>query len=341
MKNKFTFMFLSFLLLLVFNGGSYSQTNCTGAKIFAEKNCVGDDVSPIEKELYRIVNDYRAKNNLPPVALSNPLSVVANRHLLDLVNNIKSLSHGWSNCPYDIKNQSTWNCLFDSPKRLNVGYNGNGYENLYRNFSGNATPASALEAWKKSAMHNSLILNLDVWKDTKFDAFGVAISGSYAALWFGSTGGTSTKPKSFEGLGVTFEKAVAGLTKTISIKKASSSVENEEWTGTSADNTVLLSLSGVKADIAEADISIKIKLEKNSQISAKNRDILKTFLSNLAPEWSDRDAWVDSAMKKLQENSKEVQKTVQGKKAVTLFLDRDNYVSISVKPNRKPTARQV
>lgn len=343
MKNKFAFIFLSVLLLLVCNGDSYSQTNCTGAKIFAEKNCMGDDVSPIEKELYKIVNEYRAKNNLPPVALSNPLSIVANRHLLDLVNNIKSLSHGWSNCPYDIKNQSTWNCLFDSPKRLNVGYNGNGYENLYRSFSGNATPALALEAWKKSEMHNSLILNLDVWKDTKFDAFGVAITGSYAALWFGSKGDVSKELKYEKkaGLGITFEQTVAGLTKVISIKKASSSLDNEEWSGASSDKSVMLSVVGVKEDISQAVISIRIKIEKNSQISQKNRSVLKTFLNNLIPEWKEKDIWIDAAMKNLQQNPKEPQIVNQGNKTISVSIDKENYISIAVKPYRKPLPREI
>lgn len=345
MKNKFLSTLLSVILLLLFNGVLFSQVNCTGAKIFSEKSCAGDDLTAQEKELYKIVNEYRAKNNLQPIALSNPLSVVANRHLLDLINNIKSLSHGWSNCPYDIKNQSTWNCLFQSPKRLNVGYSGSGYENLYRNLNGVATPVLALGAWKKSEMHNSLILNSNLWKDTKFDAFGIAISGSYAALWFGSTAGISNEAKSQKpsGLGVSFEKAVSGLSSSITIKKASSNLENEEWSGTSPDKSVILSLVGVKEDISQADISIKIKIEKDSQISQKNRDILRTFLRNLAPEWKERDAWVDSAITKLRQNPKEPQTATQGNRVLTIShtIDRSNYVSITVKSYRKATAIQI
>lgn len=342
MKYKFAIALLGFLFLPVFCGVSFAQASCDGAKIFGAKSCAGDDVNAQEKELYKIVNDYRAKNNLPPVALSNSLSVVANRHLLDLINNIKSLSHGWSNCPYDVKNQSTWNCLFESPKRLNVGYSGNGYENLYRNLNGAATPALALEAWKKSEMHNSLILNLNAWKDTKFDAFGIAISGNYAALWFGSSGEFQREAnKKSAGLGITFDKAVAGLTNSISIKKASSNLENEEWSGTSSDKSVFLSVVGLKEDISQADISIKIKIEKDSQISKKNQNILKTFLNNLAPEWKERNAWVEAAMKKLQQNPKQAQTINQGNKTVIVSIDRENYISILVKPFRKPVAREI
>jgi uncharacterized protein YkwD len=342
MKYKFTIALLGFIFFAVFSGASFSQESCAGAKIFTAKSCAGDDLSAQEKDLYKIVNDYRAKNNLPRVALSNPLSIVANRHLLDLINNIKALSHGWSNCPYDIKNQGTWNCLFEAPKRLNVGYSGNGYENLYRNLSGAATPALALEAWKKSEMHNSLILNLNNWKDTKFDAFGIAISGNYAAVWFGSSGQFQSRAnQKSAGLGITFDKAVAGLTNSISIKKTSSNLENEAWSGTSSDKSVMLSVVGLKEDISQADISIKIKVEKDSQISQKNRNILKTFLNNLAPEWKARDAWVEAAMKSLQQNPKQARTTNQGNKTVTVSIDKENYVSILVKPFKRPVAREI
>lgn len=343
MKNKLVVVFLSFLLLLFFGEISFSQTNCEGGKIFSEKKCLGDDLDPQEKELYKIVNEYRAKNNLPPVTFSNALSVVANRHLLDLMKNIKALSHGWSNCPFDMKDQSTWNCLFESPKRLNVGYSGNGFENLYRNLNGNATPILALEAWKKSELHNSLILNLENFKNIKFDAFGVAINGAYASLWFGSSGAVSNQVKNQNttGLGVTFEKAVAGLTNSIAIKKASSGVQSEEWSGASPDRSVMLSMVGAKEDISRAEISIKIKIEKDSQISQKNRNILKTFLNNLVAEWSERNAWVDAGMKKLRQNPKEPQVINHGDKTLVLTMDKENYISITVKPFRKPTAKEI
>ena len=309
--------------------------------IFSEKKCVGDDVNQAEKELYRIVNEYRAKNNLSIIPFSESLSIVANRHLLDLTLNIKSLTHGWSNCPYNIKDNDTWNCVFDAPKRLKVDYDGKGYENLYRTSSGNAIPFSALEAWKKSSMHNALILNLDSWKDTKFDAFGIAIIGQYAALWFGSSGNIKDAIKNSKtlGLGITFDKAVAGLTEIISIKKASSSLETEQWTGTSPDKTILLEVVGTEADVSQATISIKIKLEKNSQMSAKNRGVLSVFLNNLASEWKERETWANATMKKLQQNSKVPQTVIQGNKVITMTVDASNYLSITVKP--KPVAKEI
>ncbi len=332
---------VTLFLLTVFSQPFFAQIKCEGEKIFSEKKCLGDEVNQQETELFRIVNEYRKQNNLPPVALSDSLSIVANRHLLDIILNIKSLTHGWSNCPYDIKNAATWNCVFESPKRLKVDYPGIGFENLYRNNGGNAAPASALAAWKKSALHNSLILNLNIFKDTKYDAFGVALNGQYAALWFGSSAGNTDGLKQTEtrGLGVTFENTVKGLTEVVAIKKESSTVSSEQWTGASPDKSVLLEVIGTEADVTQATIAIKIKLEKNYQINAKNRAVLSVFLTNLAGNWKDRETWANAAIKNLQSKPKQPQHIGQGDKLFTMTVDANNYLSITVKP--RPVAKEI
>lgn len=334
MNTRLAVIVLALVFFAVFQQTAFAQANCDGKKLFSEKKCAGDEITAQEKELFRIVNEYRAQNGLAQIPLSDSLSVVANRHLLDLSINIKSLTHGWSNCPYDINNENTWKCVSDSPKRLNVGYAGSGYENLYRKSGGAATPALALEAWKKSPLHNSLILNLNIFKETKFDAFGIACSGEYIALWFGSTTANSGNSQT-KGLGVTFEQAVRGLTDVVSIKKELSNTEGNLWVGTSADKSVMLLIAGTESDVSEAAISIKIKLEKNSQLSQKNKNILKTFLNNLASEWAQRDAWVDASLKKLQQNPKASQTLTLGNKIVAMNVDADNYLSITVKPSKK------
>lgn len=343
MKCKIVLTFLSLLFFQFSSPAVYSQQNCDGEKIFSEKKCAGDEISQQERELFQIINEYRAKNNLPKIPISDSLSIVANRHLLDLIRNIKSLTHGWSNCPYDIKNKSTWICVFESPKRLNVDYSGNGYENLYRNLDGKATPALALEAWKKSEMHNSLLLNLNFWKNTQFDAFGMAVSGEYIALWFGSQALNSnnlSKSKN-QGLGVTFEKAVSGLSSLVSIKKTSSISEKDEWNGLSPDKSVMLSVSGTKENVSEATISIKIKLEKNSQLNSKNKAILMTFLNNLAPEWKEKESWIDSSLKKLALNDNSAQSVNHQNKTILMNTGIDKYLSITIKPLRKIEALEL
>ncbi len=318
-----------------------AQIKCEGGQILTEKKCVGDEISPMEKELYKIVNEYRAQNNLPQIPISEALSVLANRHLLDISFNIKSFTHGWSNCPYNIDDNDTWDCVFEAPKRLKVGYNDKGYENLFRNNGGNATPALALAAWKKSPLHNGLILNLENWKNTKFDAFGIAINGNLAALWFGAPSGIKDALNNSKtlSLGVTFDKAVEGLTDVISIKKASSTAQNEQWTGSSSDKSVLLEVIGTEADISQANIGIKIRLEKNYQINTKNRAILTTFLTNLASEWKDREIWANEAIKNLKLKPKTPQTVTIGNKVFIMSVDAQNYLSISVKP--KPKAKQI
>ncbi|HEY0427892.1 MAG TPA: CAP domain-containing protein [Pyrinomonadaceae bacterium] len=331
MSTKFAAAVLAFAFVSIFYQNAFSQVSCDGKKLFTEKKCLGDDISPQEKELFRIVNEYRAANNLPLIPLSESLSRLANRHLLDLTINIKSFTHGWSNCPYDIKNENTWNCVTESPKRLNSGYTGEGFENLYRNDGGAATPALALQAWKKSDLHNSLILNLNVFKDKKFDAFGIAIDGEYVALWFGSAASNYGDAKN--GLGASFEKYVTAMSGFVVIKKSSASSE-AEFSGASADSSVKLSVS-------EANTSIRLKSDKNSSLNAKNRNILKIFMNNLASEWTGRESWIDSSLKKLQQNPKSAQTVNQGSKTFVINKDTDGYISISVKPYKKIIASQI
>jgi uncharacterized protein YkwD len=334
--------FLSIGLLLIFAQAFCAQNACTAVLIFTEQNCAGDEVSANEKELFRIINEYRAQNNLPPVALSEPLSFVANRHLLDLSINVKYLTHSWSNCPYDIKNSATWDCIFESPKRLKTNYPGQGFENLYRNLTGNATPALALEAWKKSPMHNNLILNLDVWKTTKYDAFGVAVSGNYAAIWFGSSGSQEVNlGKEIKGLGVPFGKLVDGLSTILSIEKESSLADSEKWVGKSADNTIKLEIFGKETDIAETTMSFSVKLDKKFQLTAQGKTALAQFLKNLAGDWTQREKWAETALQKISKAPKSVQTIDVGNKTILVKINAENYLTVLVKPNLKPVAKEL
>lgn len=339
MKNK---LFLLLLLALTAGGAFqtsvFSQTNCAGEKVLTEKRCAGDEISEQEKELYRIVNEYRAQNNLPPVPLSESLSLVANRHLLDLTQNLKSLTHSWSNCPYEFNNEKSWNCVFESPKRLNSGYNGRGYENLYRSKTGSAGAVLALEAWKKSDLHNSLLLNLNTFKNTKFDAFGVAINGQYVALWFGSTPIAADglkKSASESSIGLNFDKMVSGLSKIIPIENSAAFIGGK-WAGTSIDKSVMLRLIGSKENLAEASVSIKP--EKDSQLNQKQKDIFSLFLQNAAEEWSGRENWLAASLVKIQQNPKMPQTVTLGGKVFVLNVDTQNNMTLTVKPYKKTGA---
>ena len=333
---------LLFCLTIVCIQSLFAQPDCSGARLFTEKKCAGDEISPPEKELFRIINEYRAQNKLSPVAISEPLSFVANRHLLDLTLNVKFLTHGWSNCVYDLKKEETWNCLFDSPQRLNTDYNGQGFENLYRNLNGSATPVQALEAWKKSPLHNNLILNLDIWKNTKYDAFGVAVSGNYAAIWFGSKGAADIElDQEVKGLGISFDQLVDGLTTILSIEKTESLGESGKWVGKSADNSIRLEIYGSEKDVAETTLALSVKLGRAAQISPQSRSALMQFLINIEDDWKDREKWLEAALVKLSKNPKQPQTVNIGKKTFEFSITASNYLTVLVKPNKKPLPREL
>jgi hypothetical protein len=342
MQSKYFFLLLMFIFLTAFSQVVFSQVNCDGGKIFTEKRCAGDEISSPEKELYQIVNEYRVQNDLSQVPLSETLSVVANRHLLDLVINVKSFTHGWSNCAYDMKDQKTWDCVFESPKRLNSGYSGKGYENLYRNKTGNASAILAIDAWKKSDIHNSLILNLKTFKDMKFDALGIAINGQYAALWFGVGGGNAAgtiKKSSLNEFGITFEKATADLSNIILFDKSSTAFGKENWSAASNDKSIMLRLGGKKEEILEAVLSIKPG--KINQLDQKHKDVLNIFLNNVSPEWSGRKNWLNASLIKIQSNPKMSQTITLGNKIFVMNVNSQNSLSLSVTVSKKPTARQL
>ena len=140
------------------------QAACDGKQLFTAEACAGDAVSDEEKTLFDLVNKYRRSQNKTELKISPSLSRLANRRMLDLKFNVKKLTHSWSNCPYLISDQKPWGCVIDAPTRLKTGYPGQGYETLYRTTTGQVTPDAAIAAWKKSQLHNSIILNLETFR---------------------------------------------------------------------------------------------------------------------------------------------------------------------------------
>ncbi|MFB2882294.1 CAP domain-containing protein [Floridanema aerugineum] len=149
-------------------------------------NLPGDGFESEETKLYNLINEYRAQNGLAPIAASKALSTVANRHVQDLAENIGTLTHSWSDAPYDPNNPSTYPAMWTAPQRFNTGYSGYGYENAFGG-TGNyvATATDALQAWKNSPAHNAAILNQGIWQNLQWNALGVGIYKGYAVIWFG------------------------------------------------------------------------------------------------------------------------------------------------------------
>jgi Cysteine-rich secretory protein family len=162
------------------------QPACNSQQILTDRSCEGDGLEPEERRLYELINQYRAQNGLPSISISPSLTLVANRHVQDLERNIKDLTHGWSNCPYDASDSDTYSCMWDAPQRLDTPYQGYGYENAHGGSGGyRATAMSALESWQGSSAHNAVILNQGMWQDKQWNALGIGIYGGYAVLWFG------------------------------------------------------------------------------------------------------------------------------------------------------------
>ena len=204
-------------------------------------------------------------------------------------------------------------------------------------------PAQALEAWKKSPLHNAVILNSDVFKNSQWSAGGVAIEGKYAALWFSSVSeNISPFDKTLQkGLGVSFKDAVKGLSGSMNINNVSSTVDSEKWIGTSQDNSVVLEIYGSKEEIAEGTMSIKIRLEKNKTVSSKNLALMQIFLKNLSPKWTEREKWLTDSIREILKKPEKSQTVEKGKLKIELGIDQNNFIFLTVKPSNKPSAIEI
>ena len=322
---------------LLLTNSAVGQAICTAAQALSAKVCAGDTTSSEERALFEIVNKYRTANGRSALRLSAPLSVLANRRALDMRLNMKMLTHSWSNCAYDVKNEKTFDCVTEAPRRFNTGYNGQGYETLYRTATGTADPKLALQAWQKSPPHNAIIVNSGIFSDLAWDEFGVAVDGQFAVLWFGHPGGGgAVMGGSSPGIGATYDQAVAGLSKILAVKQVSSTgVENNKWQGYSADKKIKLEIYGAKRDINEANIAITMKLE-SGRLSPQANAALSTLLKNLFPEWADRDAWIAGAVASIAANSTASKTKVVRNVNVEVSSGGPGTLRLAVTPSSKP-----
>ncbi len=148
-------------------------------------------LSATEKELYRLLMDYRAENGLPSIPLSPSLTYVAQTHVRDLTAhppaddcNLHSWSEygDWTPCCYTPDHAEAKN-MWNKPREL-TQYKGVGYEIAFRNSAG-ATAVSAINAWKNSYGHNATMINQDIWSGITWKAVGIGVYGEYAVIWFG------------------------------------------------------------------------------------------------------------------------------------------------------------
>lgn len=318
-----------------------AQEKCMGENIFISKRCVGDDLVPIEQELFMAVNKYRVENGQPALKLSLQLTMLGNRRLLDLNQNLKTITHSWSNCPYNITDEKTWPCLTASPQRLNSGYKGEGYETLYRT-SGRATVSGAIEAWKKSSLHSSIILNQGAFAKLPWDAVGVAVNGQYAVLWFGFTSPMAiTSSKNVIGLGISFDQAIDGLSRMLSIEQKSSERGGSLWQGFSRDKKLKLEIQGTEKEISEASIGITVQLSAAGKLDFDKRTILSVLLKNIFPEWPDIDIWLENSLNLIAQNRTARRTKVVRKNLVELRSLQEGTISLNIRPQSRPQAIEI
>tara|TARA_B100001250_G_C19204521_1_gene530873 strand:+ start:91 stop:312 length:222 start_codon:yes stop_codon:yes gene_type:complete len=67
-----------------------------------------------------------------------------------------------------------------------TSYKGAGFEISFGNYLESTTPIEALNGWKSSSGHNSVIVNKGGWEDFEWKAIGIGIYKGYALVWFGA-----------------------------------------------------------------------------------------------------------------------------------------------------------
>jgi uncharacterized protein YkwD len=151
-----------------------------------------------EMKLYELMMKYREEKGLPRIPISKSLTYVAQIHVIDLSENFSGFdascnAHSWSGkgnwtaCCYTADHANAQG-MWDKPREL-TSYKGNGYEiAFYITGSGNvqAKAESALNTWKGSSGHNSVIINEGSWKSMNWKAIGIGIYKGYAVTWFGA-----------------------------------------------------------------------------------------------------------------------------------------------------------
>jgi len=145
-----------------------------------------------EIELYKLMMKYRSTRWLKSIPISPSLNKVAQCHVRDLNNfppETKCGMHSWSeNGPWKpvcyARNSKGPALMWSKPAEL-TSYSGNGYEIAFWTTDTSFTAEDALSSWKSSPPHNSVIINLGIWKDSKWKAIGIAAEGNYAVVWFG------------------------------------------------------------------------------------------------------------------------------------------------------------
>ena len=245
-----------------------------GGLVYAAPNKIEKvSLSATEKELYRLLMDYRAEKGLASIPLSPSLTYVAQTHVRDLTAHPPAADcnlHSWSEygdwmpCCYTPDLAEAKN-MWNKPREL-TQYKGAGYEIAFRNSAG-ATAMSAINAWKNSYGHNATMINQDSWSGITWRAIGIGVYGEYAVIWFGEEQETvDTQSQS----GQTKEKVI--LTPPISMSAASSS--------RSVKNTIQETSAPAEKRIEPQNITKPVQMSVKDESSVSSRSKQKELSVN-------------------------------------------------------------
>src|SRR5687768_15812171 len=149
-------------------------------------------LSKEENKLYHLMMAYRKSKGLDPIPLSAKLTMVAQAHAHDLMDNYvfdfknKCNPHSWSkkgkwsSCCYTNDHKQA-KCMWDKPREI-AAYESNGYEIAYYSSKG-ATAEEGLAGWKVSPGHNPLIVNEGMWSKVQWKGIGIGVFGEYGIVW--------------------------------------------------------------------------------------------------------------------------------------------------------------
>jgi uncharacterized protein YkwD len=156
----------------------------------ADEICLSQE----EKKLYDLIMEYRKSRRLKSIPYSSKLTMVAQAHVRDLMENYDYENRGdcnphswsdkgsWTSCCYTADHAQA-RCMWDKPKEIS-GYDGTGFEIAYYS-SDNASAEQGLDGWKKSPGHNPLLINTGTWSKVEWKGIGIGIYGHYGVVWFG------------------------------------------------------------------------------------------------------------------------------------------------------------
>lgn len=176
-------------------------------------------LSEKEKELVKLINDYRISLGKKPLNVSKSLTYVARTHNRDQVlhfeNDLKddqgrpANMHSWSKygnwTPTMYNEHSRHRIMWNKPGEL-TPYKSEGFEisagQQYYTEVYQMTPEIALNLWKNSPDHNEFIIKDNVLYDVYHAerVMGISIHDGFANVWFGNN---PTDPAGFH---ITYEK---------------------------------------------------------------------------------------------------------------------------------------